>query len=199
MMDMRASEIHDGLTGIANACRTLPIDPGSPSIFQVTVRMADTTPYLGHRGDYYNSGAGLSEEAAWNAGLGEAVERYCVSAVRPAAIRVAPWRSLSSAANALHPSEVALLAPDEPSHPREPFLEDTLSSRGFKTIYSPAQLDAWRERNRCPQNDRLCTEAVWLGQTMLLGPRKDMDDIAEAIRKVQAHAAQLAKQPTSSH
>ena len=28
---------------------------------------------------------------------------------------------------------------------------------------------------------------------MLLGPRKDMDDIAEAVRKVQANAAQLAK------
>jgi len=82
---------------------------------------------------------------------------------------------------------------------KEPFLEDAFSSRGFKAIYSPAQLDGWRDRNRCPQNDRLCTEAVWLGQTMLLGPRKDMDDIAEAIRKVQAHAPKLVKQPTSSH
>ena len=33
-----------------------------------------------------------------------------------------------------------------------------------------ARLDAWRERNRCPENDRLCAEAVWLTQTMLLGP-----------------------------
>jgi dTDP-4-amino-4,6-dideoxygalactose transaminase len=82
---------------------------------------------------------------------------------------------------------------------KEPFLEDALSSRGFKAIYSNAHLDAWRERNRCPQNDRLCSEAVWLGQTMLLGPRKDMDDIAEAIQKVQAHAGQLLKQPTVGH
>jgi dTDP-4-amino-4,6-dideoxygalactose transaminase len=82
---------------------------------------------------------------------------------------------------------------------KEPFLEDALSSRGFKAIYSNAHLDAWRERNRCPQNDRLCSEAVWLGQTMLLGPRKDMDDIGEAIQKVQAHAGQLLKQPTVGH
>ena len=76
---------------------------------------------------------------------------------------------------------------------KEPILEDALSSKGFQAIYSKARLDAWRAQNRCPQNDRLCTEAIWLVQTMLLGPRKDMDDITEAVRKVQTHAAQLAK------
>ena len=80
---------------------------------------------------------------------------------------------------------------------REPFLEAALTSRGFRAIYPKARLDAWREQNRCPENDRLCTEAVWLTQTMLLGPRKDMDDIAEAVRKVQDHAAQLAKARTA--
>jgi perosamine synthetase len=81
---------------------------------------------------------------------------------------------------------------------REPFLDDVLSSRGFQAIYPKARLDAWRERNRCPQNDRLCTEAVWLTQTMLLGPRTDMEDIAAAVRKVQAHAAQLARSSSSA-
>lgn len=81
---------------------------------------------------------------------------------------------------------------------REPFLEDALASRGFQAIYPKGRLDAWREQNRCPQNDRLCSEAIWLVQTMLLGPRQDMDDIAEAVRKVQAHAAQLAKEPTAA-
>jgi dTDP-4-amino-4,6-dideoxygalactose transaminase len=76
---------------------------------------------------------------------------------------------------------------------REPFLEAALSRAGFKTIYPKARLDAWREQNECPENDRLCSEAVWLTQTMLLGPRKDMDDIAEAVRKVQANAARIAK------
>ena len=45
------------------------------------------------------------------------------------------------------------------------------------------EIAALAERNRCPQNERLCTEAVWLTQTMLLGPRQDMDQIAEAIRQ----------------
>ena len=76
---------------------------------------------------------------------------------------------------------------------KEPFLEAALSGRGFQAVYPKARLDAWRAQNQCPENDRLCTEAIWLVQTMLLGPRRDMEDIAEAVRKVQAHAAQLAK------
>jgi dTDP-4-amino-4,6-dideoxygalactose transaminase len=76
---------------------------------------------------------------------------------------------------------------------REPFLDETFSSAGFRAIYSKARLDAWGEQNRCPQNDRLCTEAVWIVQTMLLGPRRDMDDITEAIHKVQKTAAQLTR------
>jgi dTDP-4-amino-4,6-dideoxygalactose transaminase len=76
---------------------------------------------------------------------------------------------------------------------KEAFLEDTLTSRGFRRIYGDRVFAEWRERNQCGQNDRLCAEAVWLGQTMLLGPRSDMDQIAEAARKVQAHAARLAQ------
>ena len=79
---------------------------------------------------------------------------------------------------------------------KEPFLQDAFSTRGFVAIYGKARLDAWRERNVLPENDRLCAQAVWLGQTMLLGPRGDMDDIAAAIRKVQAHAGRLVKERT---
>jgi perosamine synthetase len=75
----------------------------------------------------------------------------------------------------------------------QPFLEETFATRGFKAIYPAEILRGWRDRNRCPQNDRLCSEAVWLTQTMLLGPRRDMDDIADAVLKVRAHAAQLTK------
>jgi hypothetical protein len=42
-------------------------------------------------------------------------------------------------------------------------------------------------------NDRLCEEAVWFTQTMLLAPRSAMDQIAEAVRKVRTHAAELVK------
>ena len=76
---------------------------------------------------------------------------------------------------------------------KQPFLNDAFTSPGFRAVYSKARLDKWRDENVCPQNDRLCDEAVWIVQTMLLGPRKDMDDIADAIRKVQAAAPQLVK------
>jgi perosamine synthetase len=75
---------------------------------------------------------------------------------------------------------------------KEPFLEQAFAGRGYQAIYSKAQLADLRERNQCPQNDRLCEEAVWFTQTMLLGPREDMDQIAEAIRKIQAHAGRLS-------
>jgi dTDP-4-amino-4,6-dideoxygalactose transaminase len=79
---------------------------------------------------------------------------------------------------------------------KEPFLNNALESRGFQKIYGAQALRDYRDRIRCPANDRLCEEAVWLSQTMLLGSRTDMDQIADAIRKIQAHAADLVKQGT---
>jgi perosamine synthetase len=76
---------------------------------------------------------------------------------------------------------------------KEAFLENTLQSRAYQKIYSQAELKAYRERNHCPVNDQLCERAVWFGQTTLLGPTSDMDDIAHAIRKIQKHAATLRK------
>ena len=74
---------------------------------------------------------------------------------------------------------------------KEPFLKHTFDSRAYRAIYAPQQLAEWAERNHCPANDKLCEEAVWFTQTMFLGPRKDMDQIAAAIRKIQGQAATL--------
>jgi perosamine synthetase len=76
---------------------------------------------------------------------------------------------------------------------REPYIKATVQSRGYRKIYSQAEIDRWVERSQCPVNDRLCQEAVWFFQNMLLGTRRDMDQIAEAIRKIQANAGALAK------
>ncbi len=44
----------------------------------------------------------------------------------------------------------------------------------------------------CPVTERACSEeGVWFGQSMLLGTKKDMDDIAEAILKVKHHIDEL--------
>ncbi len=74
---------------------------------------------------------------------------------------------------------------------KEPFLKNTLRSRAYQAIYSPKEIADYEARNHCPANDRLCEEAVWLTQTMLLGTRRDMDHIAEAVRKIQKQAAAL--------
>ena len=66
---------------------------------------------------------------------------------------------------------------------REPFLKNALASRAFQALYPREILVRWAERNACPVNDRLCTEAVWLTQNMLLGTRRDMDQIAEAAER----------------
>ena len=76
---------------------------------------------------------------------------------------------------------------------KEPLLRNTLDSRGYKRLYGEAVLREWHEKNQCPANDRLCSEAVWLTQTMLLGPRSDMDAIVSAIRKIQTHASEVAR------
>jgi len=76
---------------------------------------------------------------------------------------------------------------------KEGFLKDVLASKAYRRIYPAAVLAQWEERNRCPANDRLCDEAVWLTHPMLLGPRQDMDAIAAAVRKIHAHAAAFAK------
>lgn len=76
---------------------------------------------------------------------------------------------------------------------KEPFIKDTLHARGYSAIYAKPRIAAWEERNRCPQNDKLCAEAVWLTQTQLLGNKRDMEQIAEAIRKIQKHAPDLGR------
>ena len=78
---------------------------------------------------------------------------------------------------------------------REPFLKNTLESGIFERIYSKARVAAWQEHNQCPENEAFCAEVVWLTHNMLLGTRTDMEQIAEAMRKIQTHAAALGRPP----
>ncbi|MCX5770052.1 MAG: DegT/DnrJ/EryC1/StrS family aminotransferase [Candidatus Hydrogenedentes bacterium] len=73
----------------------------------------------------------------------------------------------------------------------QPFMKETLYSRGFVNVYGKETIDAYFGRIACPENDRLCTQGVWFTQNMLLGPRSDMDDIADAIERIHAHAKEL--------
>ncbi len=77
---------------------------------------------------------------------------------------------------------------------KERFLKEVLKSRVYQKMYSAQELAEWEERNACPENDKLCEEGVWFFQTMLLGSRRDMDDIADAVRKTQKYAGELQSQ-----
>ncbi|HZT40172.1 MAG TPA: DegT/DnrJ/EryC1/StrS family aminotransferase [Bryobacteraceae bacterium] len=76
---------------------------------------------------------------------------------------------------------------------KEPFLRNTFATRGYQMIYGKKRLADWFERNQLPANDRLCSEAVWLTQNQLLGSRRDMEQIVEAVRKIKQHASELAR------
>lgn len=74
---------------------------------------------------------------------------------------------------------------------RDPFLENTFSSRPFRAIYSEREIQDWKERNHTPENEKLCQEAVWMSQSRLLGTKLDMEQVVEAVRKIQKHAGAL--------
>ncbi len=76
---------------------------------------------------------------------------------------------------------------------KDRFLVDALNSRGYLRVYGKERIAAWPEQNQCPQNDKLCEQGCWFLHTVLLGTREDMDQIAEAFRKVHQYASEIAK------
>ena len=75
---------------------------------------------------------------------------------------------------------------------KQGFIEYHLNSRGFRSVFSKKRLDKYRRENQCPVNDNVCEETgLWMGQTVLLGTKKDMEDIAEAIVKIQKNSEKL--------
>jgi dTDP-4-amino-4,6-dideoxygalactose transaminase len=76
---------------------------------------------------------------------------------------------------------------------KEPFLLNAMHSRGYQRFCKPEQIALWEKKNECPENDLLCEEAVWFFQNMLLTDHASMDQIAEAIKRIQSNAAEIAK------
>jgi hypothetical protein len=75
---------------------------------------------------------------------------------------------------------------------KEPFIEKSLNSRGFRRIYSPERLERYRAENHCPANDKLCATALDFYQDVLLGTKQDVADVLEAAAKIQKHAATVS-------
>ncbi|MFB3924170.1 MAG: DegT/DnrJ/EryC1/StrS family aminotransferase [Terriglobia bacterium] len=74
---------------------------------------------------------------------------------------------------------------------REPYLEHTLNSRGFQTVFSKERLKRFRDQNHCPRNDELCETMLYMSQGVLLASRRDTQDIVEAFAKVQKNASSI--------
>lgn len=73
------------------------------------------------------------------------------------------------------------------------FMRQTFGTRIYKSFYSPKMLDFedYKQRNDCPENAALCNSAVWMTQNILLGSRKDMEGIAEAIKGISRNAGKI--------
>ena len=77
---------------------------------------------------------------------------------------------------------------------KDEYVSGLAKNKHFLKIYGEKKMADWLARNQdCPQNEKLCGQGVWLLQTMLLAEREKMDQIAEAIRKIQKHAGDLAR------
>ena len=75
--------------------------------------------------------------------------------------------------------------------PEQPLFRD----KAFGPYLAQVRDDLDYTKVSVPNSDRLCREqAVWLGQSMMLGTRADMDDIATAFEKVHAERHALADQ-----
>lgn len=59
------------------------------------------------------------------------------------------------------------------------------SNPHYQKIYGADFMAKWVERNACPVNDQLCTQAIWLTQTNLLVERAEIEKIAAGIENVR--------------
>jgi dTDP-4-amino-4,6-dideoxygalactose transaminase len=74
-------------------------------------------------------------------------------------------------------------------------LDETIASRGYKRLFSEKRLKEYRDSfKKLKGNKLVCETIVAVTQNILLSEKKDMELIAEAIHKIQAHSAELKKQ-----
>jgi len=77
---------------------------------------------------------------------------------------------------------------------REKYITDLAQNKYYLNIYGEKRIKEWVESLSCPQNDRLCDEeALWFGQNMLLGTKTDMEQIAEAIKKIATYSSEISR------
>jgi dTDP-4-amino-4,6-dideoxygalactose transaminase len=73
-------------------------------------------------------------------------------------------------------------------------LDEAVNARGYKRLFSAQRLKAYRDSfQELKGNREVCATTVAVTQNLLLADRASVDHIPEAIRKIQAHGAELAR------
>jgi perosamine synthetase len=75
---------------------------------------------------------------------------------------------------------------------KEPWVDNILDTKLYKTMFSKERLQKYRDENRCPNCDKVCAEMamIWASGP-LLGTQDDMDDLVNALYKVYENRDQL--------
>lgn len=103
----------DERTGLIRWVFDIPVEPGEPSIFNVSVKMADTGSYSTHSSYDNNGGSGLTRQAARQAAIGEGLERYCCSIYGAEELVFGTENGLRDRWDLCGPGEFALFHPDQ--------------------------------------------------------------------------------------
>jgi dTDP-4-amino-4,6-dideoxygalactose transaminase len=73
-------------------------------------------------------------------------------------------------------------------------LDEAIASRGFQRLFGARRLKDYRDSFKALTGNRqVCETTVGLSQRLFLAQRSSMDHILDAVRKIQAHSAELAK------
>jgi ribosomal protein S12 methylthiotransferase accessory factor len=108
----------DERTGLIRWVFDIPIEPGEPTVFNASVKMADTTRYSRQPCYDNNGGSGLTREQARNAAIGEGLERYCCAMLDPGDLVCGSARQLEQSYELCRPGEFSLFHPEQPGrHP----------------------------------------------------------------------------------
>lgn len=76
---------------------------------------------------------------------------------------------------------------------REPWVDQIVGRKVYKTMYSPARLKRYKEELHLPNCDKICNETLvsFWGSGVLLGTKAEMDQIIAAIMKVYENRDKL--------
>ena len=71
---------------------------------------------------------------------------------------------------------------------RSPHVQSLVDNPHYQRIYGSDFMKRWSQANRCPVNDQLCQQAVWLPQHVLLQSRSQMKRIAASMADIRHRA-----------